>query len=295
MGKHIVTLIAACFCSLPAFAQTDTTTVANRPDTTTADKKKVTLTVGATYANDVSYYGQKAAERMPYIAASASLRFPFGLYLTGTGYRLLNDSGSVVSASSAGAGFEFKLSKKLTADISYSHTFFPAHSPFLQAANPDNASASLKYEYWMTTGINADYHFGTQQDIFVTLSTEKQINLGSIFKGKDLVTLTPQIEVTGGTQHFYQTYVKEQLLRDSLLGIIPLPGLGSPGRTQTESSTTSSTQFNLLSYNLRLPLAYNRSHYMIEAAYQMSVLGPKAETGAGKVNSFFNFSVYYQF
>jgi len=289
MSKYFLTLLMAWLFSMPAFSQTDTTTA----DT----KKKVTLTIGATYSNDVSYYGQKAEEKMPYIAASASLRLPFGLYFTGTGYRLLNDSGSVVSASSAGIGFEFKLSKKLVADLNFSHTFFPAYSPFLQAANPDNAGVSLKYEYWMTTGINADYHFGKQQDVFVTLSTEKQISLGSIFKGKDLITLTPQVEVTGGTQRFYQTYTREKLLRDSLLRIIPLLGIGglNPASTESESTTTTVSQFNLLSYNLRVPLAYNRSHYLVEAAYQLSVLGARAETGGGKVNSFFNFSVYYQF
>jgi len=289
MGKYIVTLFMAWLCSQPAFSQTDTTT--------TEDTKKVTLTAGATYANDVSYYGMKAEESMPYIAASASLRLPFGLYFTGTGYRLLNDSGRVLSATAAGLGFTFNLAKKLVADLSYSHTFFPENSPFLQAANADNASASLKYEYWMTTGVNADYHFGKQQDVFVTLSTEKQINLGSICKGKDLITLTPLLEVTGGTQRFYETYVKEKLLRDSLLGIIPLPGIGDlgGGRTESGSTTTSTTRFNLLSYNLRVPLAYNRSHYMIEAAYQASLLSSKAETGAGKLNSFLNFSFYYQF
>ena len=270
---------------MPAFSQTDSTA---------EHDKKVTLTVGATYANNVSYYGQKAEESMPYIAASASLRLPFGLYFTGTGYRLLNDSGRVVSASAAGIGFAFNITKKLTADLSYSHTFFPDNSPFLQAANPDNASAALKYEYWMTTGVNADYHFGKQQDVFVTLSTEKQITLGSLFSGKDLITLTPLIEVTGGTQRFYQTYIIQNLLRDSLLGL-PLPGIGGLGGTESESTTSTTTQFNLLSYNLRVPLAYNRAHYMIEAAYQLSVLGPKAETGGGKLNSFFNFSVYYQF
>lgn len=289
MGKYIVTLFMAWLCSLPAFSQTDTTT--------TGDTKKVTLTAGAAYANDVSYYGMKAEESMPYIAASASLRLPFGLYFTGTGYRLLNDSGRVLSATAAGIGYAFNLTKKLTADLSYSHTFFPEYSPFLQAANADNASASLKYEYWMSTGVNVDYHFGKQQDVFVTLSTEKQISLGSIFKGKDLVTLTPLVEVTGGTQRFYQTYVKEKLLRDSLLGILPLPGIGNitGGRTESESTTGSTTEFNLLSCNLKIPLAYNRTHYMIEAAYQASLLSSKAETGAGKLNSFLSFSFYYQF
>ncbi len=269
------------------------TTARAQTDSVQTEKKKTTFTIGATYASNASYYGQKAAEPMPYVALSGSIRFPAGIYFTGTGLRLLNDSGSVVSASAAGAGIAFNLGKKVTADLSYSHTFYPSNSPFLQAANPDNASATLSYEYWMTTGINVDYAFGKQQDAFVTLSTEKQIHLGSFAKGKDLVTLTPTLEVTGGTQHFYETYVKGKRFRDSVLGLpLPLPpGLPGTGTTTTRSNTS----FDLLSWNFKVPLAYNRAHYMIEASYQLSLLSEKARTGAGDVNSFFNFSIYYQF
>ncbi|GAA0525016.1 hypothetical protein [Chitinophaga japonensis] len=282
--KYILTFFLAGVSALPAFSQSDSTT---------ADKKKTTFTIGATYTNNANYYGQKAAESMPYLAASAALRFRSGIYFTAAGYRLLNDSGTFASASSAGAGIVFNLGKKLTADLGYSHTFYPSHSPFLQAANPDNASASLKYEYWMSTALDVDYNFGRQQDVFVTIGTEKLISLGSIFKGKDIVTLTPSIAVTGGTQRFYQTYVTEKLLRDSILGV-PLPDIGGIAGMEN-GSAASTTKFNLLSYNLRVPLAYNRAHYMLEAACQLSLLGPRAETGAGKLNSFLDFSFYYQF
>lgn len=284
--KHIITFLIACLCSITAFAQIDSTIT---------DDKKITLTVGAVYANNVNYYGLKAAENMPYAAASTSLRLRSGIYFTGAGYRLLNDSGNIVSAGSVGAGVAFNIGKKVTADFSYSHTFFPKNSPFLQASNPDNASGSLKYEYWMTSGVNVDYNFGGQQDVFVTLSTEKLIGLGSFAKGKDLLTLTPSIEVVGGTQRFYETYLTEKRLRDSLLGIQLPPILSTPA-TESESTTRSTSQFNLISYNFKIPLAYNRSHYMIEAAYQLSVLGPEAaENNGGNTNSFFTFSIYYQF
>lgn len=281
--KNIIALSILGLWSMSASAQEDST-----------EKKKTTFTVGATYANDVSYYGQRAEERMPYIAASASLRLPSGIYFSGLGYRLLNDSSNVVSASAVSAGIAFNLGKKLSADISYSHLFFPAHSPLLQAANSDMASASLSYEYWMTTGVNVDYAFGKEQDVFVTLSTEKFINLGHLFSQKDFVSLTPSVEIVGGTQHFYQTYVEEKRLRDSLLGILPLPIIG--GQDDEPATTTStSTSFDLLSYNLRIPLAYNRSNYLVEAACQLSVPGKHAEAGAGNLNTFFTFSFYYQF
>lgn len=281
--RFVLLLSITWLCSLPAFAQTDSTEDTN---------KKATLTLGATYSNNANYYGQKAEEKMPYVAGSATFKLRNGIYFSGTGYKLLNDSGSVFSAGSAGVGIAFNLSKKLTADIGYSHTFFPDNSPFLQAANPDNISGSLNYEYWMTTGVNVDYAFGQQQDIFVTLSTEKLISLGHLFSQKDLVTLTPSIDVVGGTQRFYETYITAKNLRDSLLGIL-LPPLGSD--PEPTSTTTTTTSFDLLSYNLRVPLAYNRAHYMIEVAYQLSILGKKAASGSGTSNSFLNFSIYYQF
>ncbi len=266
-------------------------------DSSQTEKKKTTLTAGITYSNNASYYGQQAAEKMPYAAVSAMLKFPFGLYFTGMGYRLLHDSDAIVSASAAGIGFSFNLGKKLVADLNYSHTFYPAQSPFLQAASPDMAGASLSYEYWMTTAVNADYTFGKQQDVFVTLSTEKLIGLGHLFSKKDLVTLTPKIEVTAGTQHFYESYITEKYKRDSIMGF-PLPPLiHLPGSSTTTTTTTTvdNSKFDMLSYNLRVPLAYNRAHYMIEAAWQLAVLSREAQTGGGTANSFFHLSMYYQF
>ncbi len=88
--------------SIPVFcmAQTDSTV-------TTDSTSKATLTLGASYSNNASYYGQRAQENMPYIAASATYRLRSGIYFTGMGLKLLNDSGSAISATSLGAGISF--------------------------------------------------------------------------------------------------------------------------------------------------------------------------------------------
>jgi len=142
---------------------------------------KTTFTVGAVYGNNTSYYGQKPLESTPYLAVAGTLKFPSGIYFTGTAYKLLKDSGSVASAGSLGAGIEIKLGAKVTGDLSYSHTFYPANSPFLQAANNNTVSAALTYNYFLSSTINYDYAFGDQNDNFVTFSTSKFINCGSLF------------------------------------------------------------------------------------------------------------------
>jgi hypothetical protein len=289
--KQIFYLLPILLFSVICHAQTDSTL---QKDSVPAEKS--TLTVGATYANNANYYGQKSTEKMAYAATVASYKHRSGFYLNGVAFRLLNDKDHFVSAYSAGAGFSFKLSKRLTADLSYNYTFYPKLSPFLQAANPHSASINLSHSSWLTTTLNADYAFGKTDDYFTTLGVSKQINLFHI-SNKDIITLTPLIDVTAGTQRFYKYYVTERTIRDSLLGTLLPPIFGTPGGGTTTTTTTAKpfTSFDILSYNLKLPLAYNRASYLLEVACQLSLLGDKAQSDPGKLNSFYTASFYYQF
>jgi hypothetical protein len=287
--KSIILVTVMAISSGFCFAQTDSTA----SETADSVPAKSTLTVGAVYSNNASYYGQRAEENTPYAAVAATYQLKSGIYFTGQSYKLLNENTSSVSAASLGAGVNFKMGKKLSTDLSYSHSFYPAYSPLLQASNADNASIGLSYDSWIKTSLTGDYAFGKTSDAFVTGGISKAINLFSIGK-KDIVTITPSADVVAGTQHFYQTYVTQQKLRDSVLGILTDPFFGNPS-TGSDTNTVATTAFNILSYNFKFPIAYNRAHYMLEAAYQLSLLSTKAQAGAGKVNSFLTFSFYYQF
>lgn len=281
MRKVLALLLLLSF--LQVNAQEDSTAL-TEPD------KKTTVTFAALYHNNASYYGQTAAEKMPFAAVYASLKFPSGFYITTLGYRLLNQPADFFSAGSVGAGWEIPLSRKLALDFSYNHSFFPENSSFVQAANTDIASAGISYKHWLTTAITGDFAFGKERDMFATLSNSKQIELGSLFTKNEIWTITPSVDITGGTQRFYTAYITEKMVRDSLLGL-PLP----TGRTERDTSVVAAEQFNLLSYSLRVPLAYSRARYMIEVAYQLSVLGNKVEAIDRRPRSFLNLSFYYQF
>lgn len=256
-------------------------------------KGKSALTLGAVYCANADYYGQAALAKLPYIAAAATYRHKSGIYFTALAYKLLNDTGKrIASAENVGAGLEFKISKKIAADISYSHTFYPAFSPFLQAGNPDNASVAISYDAWIKPSISADWAFGKTSDVFTTAGISKAITLGSISK-KDVVTITPAFSVVAGTQKFYQTYLAQKKLADSLLGILFQPITGQEPGSGTFTKTV--TAFNILSYNLKMPLDYNRADYVVEAAGQFSLLSNSSEAGPGKLNSFFSISFFYQF
>ncbi|HJY23214.1 MAG TPA: hypothetical protein VJ279_10035 [Hanamia sp.] len=286
--KSIIVFTIMAISSGYCFGQTD-----SAGETTDSIPAKSTVTLGAVYANDASYYGQKANESTPYVAVAANYQLTSGIYFTAQSYKLLNENTSTVSAVSLGAGVGFNLSKNLSADLSYSHSFYPEYSPLLQAANLDNASIALSYDGWIKPTLTGDYAFGKTSDAFVTGAISKAINLFSI-GNKDIVTITPSTDVVAGTQHFYQTYVTKKKLRDSLLGILPVPPFGNPP-AGNNTNTVETIDFNILSYNFKFPLAYNRAHYVVEAAYQLSLLSNHVEAAPGTVNSFLTFSFYYQF
>ncbi len=285
--KSFFLFIALASSCMFSFAQTDSNSSA--ADSTVA---KSTLTLAAIYANDASYYGQKAQQTTPYVAVAANYQLKSGFYFTAQSYKLLNDNSSAISAAAVGAGVNFKLAKKLTTDLSYSHSFYPSYSPLLQAANVDNASLVFSYDSWIKPTLTGDYAFGKKSDAFVTGGLSKSINLFSITQ-KDIVTIEPSANVVAGTQHFYQTYIKKKKLHDSVLGISPIPVFGGSSST-SHADTVATTNFNVLSYNFKIPLAYNRSHYLIQAEYQLSLLSDHVAANK-QLNSFLTFSFYYQF
>lgn len=270
------------------FAQTDSSDVI--PADSLA-KKKNTLTLAAVYANNASYFGQRPAEKTPYVALSATYQFKSGIYFSGLAYKILNDNTSDISAANIGAGVSWKFNKKLSGDLLYTHSFYPRLSPLIQAVNSENITLGLKHKSWLEATLSGDYAFGETNDIFATGGIAKDIDLFSIGK-KDVVSVKPFVYAVGGTQRFYKNYIMEQKLRDSLLGTItgPIFGGGSP-----DTATVSGSSFDLISYNLDLPVSYNRGQYVIEALYQVSLMSRKAQSRPGKVNSFFTLSFYYQF
>ena len=270
------------FAALHACAQEnkDTTTV----DSSAAAAPSTTFTLASLFSSGIDYFGQTTERALPYIALNGTLRLKSGIYASVTGFHLFSDS-AVVSATGLTAGYQFTIMPKLTGDVSYAYTVFPKESPFLQASSPHMASAAFNYEHLFNTGISADYSFGKQQDFFVSLSNSKECMLNSN-RDRYILATTPQVTVVAGTQRFYETYLVERKNSGK--------GKGTPpGQVKEESRVYD--RFGFLSYNFKLPLSYNRASYLVEAAYQLSLLGNNVSERAGQTNSFFTLGFYYQF
>ena len=260
-------------------------------------RRKTSVTAAILYNSDVSYYGQSTNEQMPYALLNTTLRFPGGIYLSAGSYKLFN-YGSGISATDLGMGFNYDLDDKWELDLGYSRSFYPSNSPLLQASNENNLNLSITYSpVFFKSELNADYAFGQQSDIFLSLDTSREITLGNFFSDKNEFYIEPAIEMVAGSRSFYQTYTIAKGKRDKAKGKGPKSSgnSGNSGSASENTVTTESRDFDLLSYNFKLPISLSRANYIAELSYQFSVLGRKAEEELKKQQSYFGLAFYYQF
>lgn len=253
-------------------------------------KDKPTLTLATIYSSNANYYGQTAVERLPYVLAYGGLAFNSGFSISATGYKILNVDGAS-SGADLTAGFDFNLSKNLTGGISYTRSFFPDSSFFLQSANLNMFSGKLGYDFnWLTAGLNADYNPGPERALYLSFDVKKSIELIA-FNQSDYISIEPGFEVVGSTQQITSSEEVPPSNQVNGIGIIKLPGRGL--NQNPEYRTVESTSFGVLSYNLKLPVAYSTRKFMVEAGYQASVISRDTEASFKNPRSFFSLGLYY--
>ncbi len=264
-----------CFGLVCAKAQQDST-------------KKVTITAALLYNSNISYYGQATTTTYPYVLANVTVRLPIGLYFSAGAYQLLNYEDGL-SEADLGIGYELDFNEKWNMSTAYTRSFFPKNSPLLAASNQNNINLALNYNGKLfKSSLSSDYAFGQQEDFFITFINSKNVELGYLFSEKNLISIEPAIEIIAGTRHFYETYLLAEQKRNNGKG----KGAGTTIITPIEMEKTN---FDFLSYNFKLPISLSRANYMLEANYQLSILGNKSDTDLRHTNSIFGFAFYYQF
>jgi len=282
MNKALIILTLIFFIGTKAFSQVDSAEV---------EPKKNTITLAGIYGNNVNYYGQTAEQKLPYFLNNVALSLKNGLFFSVGSYNLINAGGPLISELDLTAGFEHQITKQLNGTIAYSRSFFAKNSPLLGAANENTISASLAYDLnFIKTGFNTYYAFGTQRDLFLSLTASKVFNLGSISKDKDFISFEPGFELVGGTLHYLEEYI---VRRDRIQNMPNRPA--QPPRNLNYTMTRNASSFDMISYNMNFLLGYNRRNYLLEAGWQVSQLGKNVSDTKQKPRSFLNLSLYYQF
>jgi hypothetical protein len=261
-----------------SYAVTDTGTIV----------KKNSASAGISYGSDALFFGRTGPIKYPFMAADMILNYKSGIFVYGSALKVLGYK-QVVDEVDVGGGYFYRLSKKFTGTISYTRFIFNNESEIIKSASSNDINFKNSYDWkYLKTSIIADYLFGKSYDFFTTISNSKYFESNfSVFDDNDYLSINPTFNIILGTQNFVQRYSVDhqyQLQADNIYI-----------RNENGEHARSNAMFNVLNYSFKVPLAYNRPHYTLEASWKYSMPVNVEGTLKNHRESFFNFTFYYVF
>lgn len=236
--------------------------------------------ITSSYLSDAVYSGRKDSARVPYLKTAIG-------YFDKSGFHAEVETSVLASPSetkrldlvTAGAGYSFKLSKKLEGEVSASKFFYTDASFAVQSELKAITGFSLGYDaniFAINTGV--DLLFSTGTDVMTNLKLSHYLERGP---AAHLWTVTPSIELNAGTQHFNQAYFANRKFNFATTGNSGNGNRGNSGKGHATSSGstvktlvfTGGYKFSILDYELGLPLTYetNRFGAFITPTYAIPV------------------------
>jgi len=256
-------------------------------DTDTIIRKR-SIAVGISYGSDAMFFGRTGPIRYPFVSTNAIYNTKSGFFAYGSVLRLLGYR-TFVDEIDIGGGYLYRLSKKMTGTISYTHFIFNKEERVIESASAHDINWKNNYDFKLfKSSVTLDYLFGKASDFFVTVNASKYFESSwNVFDDKDYLTFNPGISMILGTQNFVQKYSVEHEDRIVYNNLI-IHGTG-------QAPPYNNGRFNALNYSFKIPIAYNRPHYTIEASYKYSI--PVNVEGAlmNKREGFYNLTFYYVF
>ncbi|GAA4054932.1 hypothetical protein GCM10022409_47590 [Hymenobacter glaciei] len=219
------------------------------------------LSAALGYGNNSAFFGRTQATTYPYFTQELTYTSKYGVWGSVYNYDLF-DTGSHFDETDLSIGYDKDLTKKVDLSLAYSRFLYAPNSPLVKSAVNNSIDAALGYDWgYIYTRLNGSYLFGTDaHDTFLVLDNSRAFDIDGVLTPKDYFTITPKFSLVAGTQDFVQVSDAQQVLRGNK------KPKTKPGTAATTS--TDATRFTLLSYGLRLPVAYTLGKVSAEVAYR---------------------------
>ena len=235
---------------------------ATPPPVQKTDEATGSLSAALGYGNNSAFFGRTQATTYPYFTQELTYTSKFGVWGSVYNYDLFNTA-SHFDETDLSIGYDKDLTKKVDLSLSYSHFLYAPNSPLVKSAVNNSLDAAVGYDWGVLyTRLNGSYLFGPNaHDTFLVLDNSRAFDIDGVFTPKDYVTITPKFSLVAGTQDFVQVSDAQQIQRGNKK---PKTKTGTPPAT----TSTDATRFTLLSYGLRLPVAYTLGKVSAEVAYR---------------------------
>jgi hypothetical protein len=296
--RYLITLIFIVACRpLTGLAHTSTysktATVDVLADTDkTASPKKQSVSAGINYGTNASFFGRTSPISYPYLTTDLIYNTKFGLFVYGSAWKVIG-SPPAVDEFDWGGGYSYKLSPDFKGAISYTHFSFSDQAQIIKSASSNDINLKNSFDWkLLKTSVTMDYLFGKSNDFFLSIGHSHYFESNfNIFDDKDYITFEPSFNVIFGTQNFVEYFSYQHGFFDDRDD----PNKPHGKQPYPNDYAVKNTQFNALNYSFRLPVAYNRPHYTIEAAYKYAIPVNVQGSLYNANESFFNLTFYYLF
>jgi hypothetical protein len=225
----------------------------------TGDDNKNHLKLGVQYISNQTYAGRTDSIKLPVITPYVNFETHFGLYVKATGYINLSAGSTSFDGAGIETGYEFS-KKNWNGSISFVKNFISDSSNLIIA--PVKASFEFYLENdnkIITPSIGAEYLFTNEGNDFIFYGgLSKSITVVKDH-GDPLVALQPAVNINGGTQNFYYSFLKHYAKN----GYSKSKGRGRSTILVpiTQTIEQQSQRFALLSTSFELPIDFTKGKF----------------------------------
>jgi hypothetical protein len=248
--------------------------------------RKQSVSVGVNYGSDALFFGRTSPVKYPFVTGDVIYNSKQGFFAYGSILKVLGYA--PVDEVDVGGGYFYKLSKQFSGTVSYTRFIFNKQAKVIKSASSNDINLKNSYDWkFLKTSVIADYLFGKSNDFFVTVTNSKYIETSwSIFDDQDYLSFNPSFNFITGTQNFVQRYAVDHRFKQEIDNIYVY---------EDPNSARYNRKFKMLNYSFKVPIAYNRPHYTLEASWRYSIPVNVEGVLENHKESFFNLTFFYLF
>ncbi|MBA4197219.1 MAG: hypothetical protein C0459_06645 [Chitinophaga sp.] len=206
------------------------------------DSTKSEFSASVNYQSKLHYFGRTDSLQSSGLFPSIGYQFKFGLYAQGNFIFIQNPAIPLsYTGTTVEGGFRFKQTKHFNGNIFYTQFLYKDKTSLVQSALHSQTGINLAYtNNILNLNGGADLKFSDKTDIGITAGVD-HLFIIKVPDKKMAFAFDPSAYAYMGTQNFSNTYIQNK----NVLGV-PV----------TQQYTTTVTQFNVLSYEVSMPVVF---------------------------------------
>jgi hypothetical protein len=218
---------------------------------TDSTKNKAHFKLSVNYNSGLNYYGRTDSLKSSGVFPLAEIWFSPNFYINAAPIFVNNDMQSFDYAGTiASIGYQYMNEKWLT-NISFLKPFYKENSELVQSALKAQGSLSIsRLNKIINFTLGSDLKWSDKLDFGATAGMDHIIRIQN--RNNSVIVLDPAFYAYAGTQEFTRTYNKKQ-------------GNGLLLPPTNQQVTEKSTGFNILAYEVSMPVIYSKGKLMLIA------------------------------